>query len=98
MSPGIPSSLHLRVITSDKLLVESDVDMVMLPGLEGYLGILPGHRPLMAALGVGKLIYRWARKEAAIPVQGGYAEIQPDGVLVFTELSQDEDLSSSRGR
>lgn len=97
MSLSIPSSLHLRVITSERLLVESDVDMVMLPGLDGYLGILPGHRPLVTALGSGKLIYRWAKKEAAIPVQGGYAEIQPNGVLVFTELGQDEDLSPSRG-
>jgi len=94
MSLRIPPSLHLRVITSEKLLVESEVDMVMLPGLDGYLGILPGHRPLVASLGVGKLIYRWAKKEAAIPVQGGYAEIKPDEVLVFTELGQDEDLPS----
>ncbi len=94
MSQNLPASLHLRVITSTKLLVESDVEMVMLPSLEGYLGILPGHRPLFAALGSGDLTYRLEKREERIPVKGGYAE--PDRVLVFTELSQDEDLPSRR--
>ncbi|MGQ9671985.1 MAG: hypothetical protein ACUVV5_02490 [Candidatus Aminicenantales bacterium] len=96
MSQSLPSSLHLRVVTSLKLLVDSDVEMVMLPSLEGYLGILPGHRPLFAALGVGDLVYRLDGKEERISVEGGYAEIKPDRVLIFTELSQDEDLSSRR--
>lgn len=96
MSQNLPSSLHLRVVTSLKLLVDSDVEMVMLPSLEGYLGILPGHRPLFAALGVGDLVYRLDGKEERISVEGGYAEIKPDRVLIFTELSQDEDLSSRR--
>lgn len=96
MSQNLPSSLRLRVVTSLKLLVDSDVEMVMLPSLEGYLGILPGHRPLFAALGVGDLVYRLDGKEERISVEGGYAEIKPDRVLIFTELSQDEDLSSRR--
>lgn len=94
MSPH-PSSLHLQVITPGSLLVEGDVDMVMIPSLEGYLGILPGHRPLYTVLGVGDLTYRREGKEERIPVRGGYAEIQPDRVLVFTEKSQDGDFSSS---
>ena len=97
MSQNLPSSLRLRVITFTKLLVDIDVEMVMVPSLEGYLGILPGHRPLFAALGVGDLSYKLERKEERIPVQGGYAEIQPDRVLVFTELRQDEDLPPRRG-
>ncbi len=96
MSQNLPALLHLRVITSVKLLVDSDVEMVMLPSLEGYLGILPGHRPLFAALGTGDLTYQREKKEERIPIQGGYAEIQPDRVVVFTELNQDEDPSPRR--
>lgn len=97
MSDNLPASLHLKVIAARKLLVDAEVKAVTLPSLEGYLGILPGHRPLLTTLGKGDLAYRLDRKEEKIPVHGGYAEVQPGSVLVFTELSQDEDSSSSLG-
>ncbi len=97
MSENLPASLHLKVITPRKLLVDAHVEAVTLPSLEGYLGILPGHRPLFTALGKGNLAYHLDRKEEKIPVCGGYAEVQPGSVLVFTELSQDEDSSSPLG-
>lgn len=94
MSKNLPSSLHLRVITPRKLMVEANVDEVSLPSLEGYLGILPGHRPLVVALGKGMISYKLAKKEVSIPVQGGFAEILPESVLVFTELGKDESSQS----
>ena len=97
MSENLPSSLYLRVITPKKLLVDAHVDEVSLPGLEGALGILPGHRPLLAALGKGVLSYRMAKREEEFFVRGGFAEIQPDKVLIFTELSQDDEKKPSRG-
>ena len=97
MSQNLPSSLYLKVITPRKLLVDSDIDEITLPGLDGSLGILPGHRPLFVALGQGILAYRMADKEEKFPVRGGYAEIQPESVLVFTELSQDEETKPSAG-
>jgi F-type H+-transporting ATPase subunit epsilon len=97
MSQNLPSSLYLKVITPKKLLVDAQVDEVTLPSLEGSLGILPGHRPLLAALGKGVLSYRMAKREEEFFVQGGFAEIQPEKVLVFTELSQDEEKKFSRG-
>ncbi len=97
MSQNLPSSLYLKVITPKKLLVDAQVDEVTLPSLEGSLGILPGHRPLVAALGKGVLSYRMAKREEEFVVRGGFAEIQPEKVLVFTELNQDEEKKSSRG-
>jgi F-type H+-transporting ATPase subunit epsilon len=97
MSENLPGSLHLKVITPRSLLVDADVEAVTLPSLEGYLGILPGHRPLFTALGKGDLAYRLDKREERIPVRGGYAEVQPASVLVFSELSQDEDSSSPLG-
>jgi F-type H+-transporting ATPase subunit epsilon len=97
MNQNLPSSLSLKVITPHKLLVDADVDEVTLPSLEGCLGILPGHRPLFAALGRGTLTYRMAKREEKLFVHGGYAEVQPDKVLVFAELSQDEENEPTPG-
>lgn len=97
MSQHLPASLHLKVITPRKLLVEMNVDEVSLPSLEGYLGILPGHRSLITMLGKGVLSYRMGKKEDQIFVRGGYAEVQPDRVLVFTQTSEDEEKATSAG-
>ena len=91
MSRDIPSSLRLRVITSRSLLADADVDEVTLPSLEGYLGVLPGHRPLYTSLGAGLVTYRLGDKGESFEVRGGYAEIGPELVVVFAELSADEE-------
>ncbi len=93
MSPNPSPSFHLKVITPKLLLVEAEVDEVSIPSLDGYIGVLPGHRPLMTALGQGTITYRQGRDEESFAVQGGTAEILPDKVIVFTELS-DEDAGS----
>lgn len=89
MSPNPAPSFHLKVITPRLLLVEADVDEVSIPSLEGYIGILPGHRPLMVALGKGVISYRQGKSEEHFAVEGGTAEILPDKVLIFTELSDE---------
>ena len=90
MSQDIPSSLRLRVITPRSLLADTDVDEVTIPSLEGYLGVLPGHRPLFTALGPGLVTYRAGDAGESFPVRGGYAEVGPELVVVFAELSEDE--------
>ena len=95
MSKDLPTSLNLRVISSKDLLIDEEVREVSLPGLDGYLGILPGHRPLFVALGYGLLAYLGSNKQDELPVQGGYAEVLPDRVLVFTEKGKDEKNQSS---
>ncbi len=90
MNEALPAALKLRVFTSHKQLVDEDVLEVTLPSLEGYVGIFPGHRPLLVALGLGELSYRAAAKQESFSVSGGYAQVTSDGVLVFTEIGQDE--------
>jgi F-type H+-transporting ATPase subunit epsilon len=97
MSQNLPSSLQLKVITPHELLVEAEVKEVTLPSLEGYLGILPGHRSLLTVLGEGIITYRKERQEEQFSVQGGYAEILPDRVLVFTELRREETAEPGEG-
>jgi F-type H+-transporting ATPase subunit epsilon len=91
MSQNVRTLLRLRVITSQSLLADIDVDEVSIPSLEGYLGILPGHRPLFTALGTGLVTYRSGDTGESFPVRGGYAEVGPELVVVFAELSEDEE-------
>jgi len=89
MSESLPSSFRLKVITPRRLLAEADVQEASIPSLEGLIGILPGHRPLMIALGRGTLTYRQGTNEESFEVDGGYAEIMPDQVLVFTRSGEE---------
>ncbi|TEU03407.1 MAG: hypothetical protein E3J22_08685 [Candidatus Aminicenantes bacterium] len=97
MTDNLPSSIRLRVVSPRKLLVDEEVQEVSLPSLEGYVGILPGHRFLFLALGKGKITYRMAGREEGVSVQGGYAEVLPDKVLVLTESTEDETQQSAEG-
>ena len=94
MVQNLPPGLKLRVITPQRLLVDEDVEEVSLPSLEGYIGILPGHRPLVTALGYGEISYTRAKKHETFTVQGGYAEIHSERILVFTEIGKDEGSGS----
>lgn len=90
MSDRNLGSFHLKVITARQVLVDGPVEEAGLPSLEGELGILPGHRELLVALGKGTLRFRGSGVETRVEVNGGYAEIGPERVIVFTALS-DED-------
>ena len=95
MSPQPSGRLALRIIAPRNLEVEAEVLEVTLPSLDGSLGILPGHRPMVLALGRGSLVYRDEKGEESLSIRGGYAEVGPEAVLIFTELSDDEDKSQS---
>ena len=95
MNPTAPARLHLRIVTSRALLVETEADEVQIPTIDGLIGVYPQHSPLVVALGRGTLAYRQARYEERFEIDGGYAEIGPSTVLVFTESASREDLSGS---
>ncbi|MFC2165342.1 FoF1 ATP synthase subunit delta/epsilon [Acidobacteriota bacterium] len=97
MSNGLPSELKLKVITSQQLLVDENVAEVSLPGLDGCLGILPGHRELLVALGIGEIVYTKGQGEKTFGVQGGYAKINPGSVSVYTELSDNATHLTDKG-
>lgn len=89
--------LTLELATPTRMVVAETVDEVVVPGSEGYFGVLPGHAPLLATLGIGELTYRSGREERHVAVSGGFAEVRNDKVIVLAdtaELPQDID----RGR
>ncbi len=98
MSQDLPAALHLKVISPAALLVDEDVQEVSLPSLEGYLGILPGHRPLFVALGRGRVTYKRSGQQEELEILGGYAEILPDRVVIFTIQGKDEKKQPDEGQ
>ena len=90
MSEGAPATIHLKVVTPRRLLVEADVEAVFLPTLEGEIGVLPGHRPLFVGIGKGRLRHRSGGDEESIAIRGGYAQVQPEKVVVMTEVGEDD--------
>jgi F-type H+-transporting ATPase subunit epsilon len=91
MSIAAPVRFKLRVVTSKALLVETEADEAQIPTTEGLIGVFPAHRPLVAALGRGTLSYRQSKYQEQFEVEGGYAEIGPDSVLIFTETIAAQD-------
>jgi F-type H+-transporting ATPase subunit epsilon len=80
--------LHIEVITPERKVYEDDVDMVIAPGSEGYLGILPHHAPLLTALGPGEFRVKKGVSEEVLAVFGGFMEVRQGRVTVLTEAAE----------
>jgi F-type H+-transporting ATPase subunit epsilon len=84
--------LTLTVVTPERSVVERVAcDSVSLPGELGELGILPGHTPLVALLGVGRVTWTDGGKKTAVAVRGGFVEVAGDAVRVLADLSAEKD-------
>lgn len=90
--------LKLQVVTPTRTVVATEADSVELPGELGYLGILPGHTPLITVLKTGVLTYRNGGEEQALAISGGFAEIANDAVTVLADGAdepRDVDLAAA---
>ena len=83
--------LTLEVATPTRLTVSAVVDEVVVPGIEGYFGVLPGHAPFLTTLGTGELTYRHGRDEYHLAVSGGFAEVRNDKVIVLADTAERPD-------
>jgi F-type H+-transporting ATPase subunit epsilon len=93
----LPTSLTLEIVTPDRLLLREQVDEVILPASEGYLGVLPGHTPLLARLEIGQVSYRKGSEMFYLVVARGFAEILPDRVTVLAHVAEKaEEISLER--
>ena len=96
---AIPSHLMLELVTPDRAIAREMVDEVQIPGSEGYLGILPGHTPLLTTLQVGELWFRQGDEKYYVLVAFGFAEILPDRVTILAQIAERaEDIDVSRAR
>jgi F-type H+-transporting ATPase subunit epsilon len=85
---ALPSHLRLEIVTPERAIVHDLVDEVQIPGAEGYLGVLPGHTPLLASLQVGQLWYRKAAEKFYLSIAFGFAEVLPDQVTILAQIAE----------
>src|SRR5260370_12104830 len=85
-----PEAIELVVVTPKKQLLRQSVTEVQVPGADGYLGILPGHAPLMTQLGIGELSYHDAggKESEHLAIIRGFAEILPNRVTLLAETAE----------
>ena len=78
-------SFQLEIVTPEKLVVRDNAEEAQIPGRSGYIGVLPGHAPLITELGAGEISYRSNGQLHRFSMAWGFAEILPDKVTVLAE-------------
>jgi F-type H+-transporting ATPase subunit epsilon len=92
-------TLHLQIVTPDRLLVREDCDQVQIPGKNGELGILPGHAPLITELQIGEISYRAGATTQYLAVAWGFAEVLSDKVTILADSAERaEDIDVKRAQ
>jgi F-type H+-transporting ATPase subunit epsilon len=82
------SSLKLDIVTAERVVYSGDVDIIIAPGQEGQLGILPHHAPLMTILQAGELVVRREGREDTLAISGGFLEVRPDRVIILADSAE----------
>lgn len=91
--------LKLEIVTPERLAFSDEVDAVVLPGIEGELGVLPHHAPLVSMLGLGELRIRKGSTTESFAIVGGFLQVRPDKVVVMAEtadMASEIDLEKAR--
>ena len=88
MSELLPTELQLNIVSPDRLVVRDSVSGVTVPGKGGYLGVLPGHAPMLTELVPGELTYVREGMNHYLCVNWGFAEVLPDRVIVLVQSAE----------
>jgi F-type H+-transporting ATPase subunit epsilon len=92
-------TIRCEIVSQDRTVFQGDVDIVVLPGAAGEMGILPHHAPVLAILKYGVIKIRQAGKEDLFAVAGGIAEVQPDIVTILADAAENiEDIDITRAK
>ena len=79
---------QLKIVTPEKEVVDTPAEEAQIPGKNGYLGILPGHAPLITELAVGEITFHTGAEEQRLAVAWGFAEVLPDKVTILAETAE----------
>jgi len=97
--------LHVEIVTQErKVFEEREADMVLVPGSEGEMGVLPHHAPVLTTMGFGELVVRKGNKEERFVIYGGVVDIRPDKVVALAYLAEssfaldEEKIEAARSR
>lgn len=85
---NLPGKIELQVVTPERHVLSEDVDSLEMPGKDGYMGVLPGHAPLITELAVGEVTYKQNSGEQHLAVAWGFAEVLPDKVTILAETAE----------
>ena len=82
------SSIKLEIVTAERVVFSGEVDEIIAPGVEGQLGILPHHSPLMTMLQAGELVAKKSGQDEIMAIAGGFLEVRPDRVIVLADAAE----------
>jgi F-type H+-transporting ATPase subunit epsilon len=95
----MPDSFQLEIVTPEKMVVREKAEEAQIPGRNGYLGVLPGHAPLITELGAGEISYSAGGQVHRFSVAWGFAEVLPDRVTVLAEtVERADEIDVTRAR
>ncbi len=81
-------TFQLEVVTPEKILVRDTAEEIQIPGKDGFLGVLPGHAPLITELAIGEISYKRGGETHRLSVAWGFAEVLPDRVTILAETAE----------
>ena len=81
-------NLKVDIVTAERIVYSEEVDALVAPGMEGQLGILPHHAPLMTILQAGELVVRKGGEEDTLAISGGFLEVRPDRVIILADSAE----------
>ena len=84
----LPDKIKLEIATPEKPVLAESVDEVVLPSIQGYMGVRPGHAPLLAKLDIGEISYRLGSDTRFVATSGGFAEVLRESVRVLAETAE----------
>jgi F-type H+-transporting ATPase subunit epsilon len=82
------AGIKIDIVTPESILYSGDADILIAPGIEGELGILPHHAPLITLLQPGELTLRKGGEEICMVIYGGFLEVRPDRVIILADAAQ----------
>ena len=84
-------SIRVDIVTAERLVFSQDADIVMVPGVEGEMGILPHHEPIMTMIKPGEVLVRKGTEEYSLAVSGGFLEVTPDRITILADAAERAD-------
>lgn len=81
--------IHVELVTQErKVFEETEADIIILPAIEGEMGVLPGHAPVLTTLGYGEMVVRKGNAEERFAIYGGVVDVRPNKVVVLADLAE----------
>ncbi len=84
-------TIRCEIVSQDRTVFENDVDIVVIPGMDGEMGILPNHSPVLSTIRLGVIKVRYEGREENFTVTGGLVEVQPEIVTILADAAENVD-------